>query len=71
MKTLSDLADAEIIVNNNPNLSWDGWNIIHLAQDDYAEFLPEGVFNNETLQWYKKTVYPCTETGWEIPESVI
>jgi hypothetical protein len=68
---VSNLSEIEGIVNNNPKLSWDGWDVVFLEQDDYAEFLPVGVFDNKTLQWYKKTVYPCTEKGWELPESVI
>lgn len=68
---ISDQNDAEEIVNKNPNLSWDGWNIVHLIQDDYAEFLPIGFFNKSTKQWYRKKIYPCTEQGWDLPESVM
>jgi hypothetical protein len=68
---ISEQSSAEDIVNKNPNLSWDGWNIVHRVQDDYAEYLPVGVFDNLTLQWYRQTVYPCTEMGWELPESVM
>jgi len=68
---VSDQINAEEIVNKNPNLSWDGWNIVYRVQDDYAEYLPIGVFDNLTMQWYRKTIYPCTEQGWDLPESVM
>ena len=32
MMLVSDLNDAEDIVSKNPNLSWDGWNIVYLLQ---------------------------------------
>lgn len=68
MMLVSDLNDAEDIVSKNPNLSWDGWNIVCLLQDDYAEFLSIGWFDTSTKSWYKKTIYPCTEDGWHLPE---
>jgi hypothetical protein len=68
---VSNLNDVEVIVKNNPSLSWDGWNIVCLIQDDYAEYLPIGVFDKITRQWYKKTTYPCNDKGWDLPESVI
>jgi hypothetical protein len=68
---VSDQNDVENIVNKNPDLSWDGWDVVHLVQDDYAEYLLIGVFDNSTRQWYKKTTYPCTDKGWDLPESVM
>jgi hypothetical protein len=68
---IDDLARMEEIVDKNKTLTWDGWDVVQLIQDDYAEYLQVGVFDQKTLQWYRKTVFPCTEEGWEIPESVI
>ena len=65
------MQEMERLVDNNPNLSWDGWDVIHKQKDDYAEFSNNGVFDNLTMQWYRKTVFTCTEEGWEIPESVM
>lgn len=65
---VSSLNDAEDIVSKNPNLSWDGWSIVYLLQDDYAEFLSIGWFDASTKSWYKKTIYHCTEDGWHLPE---
>jgi hypothetical protein len=68
---ITDLNKMEQIVSSNPSLTWSGWDVIQLTQDDYAEYLSVGVFNRETSKWYKKTVFPCTEDGWDIPESVM
>lgn len=68
---ITDMNQMEIIVNSNPSLSWSGWDVVQLIQDDYAEYLPVGVFNRETSKWYRKTVFPCTEDGWDVPESVM
>ena len=68
---ITSLNDAETIVNNNPDLSWDGWNIVYIQQDDYAEFLHIGFFDKSSQKWYKKFVFECLEDGWDIPDSVI
>lgn len=68
---IQTIEEAEKFVNNTKNFKWDGWNIIHIIQDDYAEYLPVGFFNQEDRKWYKKTVYYCGENGWEIPDAVI
>jgi hypothetical protein len=67
---ISDLNKMEEIVDKNSNLSWEGWNVVQLIQDDYAEYLINGVFDKKKLLWYRKNVFPCTEKGWDIPESV-
>lgn len=68
---IDDIVKMDILVEKNPNLRWDGWNVVQLIQDDYAEFLVNGVYDRETSKWYRKTVYACSEKGWEIPESVM
>lgn len=68
---VTSLSEAESIVDNNPSLSWDGWNIQHIVQDDYAEFLHIGFFDHNTNKWYKKFIFECLEDGWDIPDSVI
>jgi len=68
---ISDVNKMEEMVKANESLSWDGWNVIQMLQDDYAEFLPIGTFDKTTMQWYRKLVFVCTEDGWEIPESVV
>lgn len=68
---ITSLDDAEKIVENNPQLSWDGWNIVYLVQDDYAEFLHIGLFDKSSQKWYKKFVFECSQDGWDILDSVI
>lgn len=68
---VSNQNDAEEIVSKNSSLSWDGWDIIHLVKDDYAEYLHVGFFDKSTMQWYRKTIYQCIDQGWDLPESVM
>lgn len=68
---IASLDEAERIVNSNPSLSWDGWNIVHTVEDDYAEFLHVGVFDKSSEKWYKRTVFTCDKDGWLLPDSVI
>jgi hypothetical protein len=68
---VSDADQMDAIVQKNEKLSWDGWNVVHLVKDDYAEFLSVGIFDKKSSQWYRKTIYQCTEMGWNIPESVM
>jgi hypothetical protein len=68
---IKSLSEAEIIVENNPSLSWDGWDVIYVVQDDYAEFLHIGFFDKESGKWYKKFIFSCDSEGWDIPDSVI
>lgn len=62
---------ADDIVKKNPRLSWDGWTIVYMTQDDYAEFLSVGFFNREDGKWYRRELFPLTEFGWELPDSVV
>lgn len=68
---IDSLEQMEIIVNKNPQLRWTGWDIEHLVEDDYAEYLQIGTYDRSSGKWYRKSVYHCTEKGWEIPESVV
>lgn len=68
---VSSLSQMENIVNTNKNLSWDGWDVVsHIKQSD-SEFMNNGSFNRKNSKWYTKTVYPCRENGWNIPDSVL
>lgn len=68
---IKTIDEASEIVDSNNSLSWDGWNIIHLRQDDYAEYLSIGVFNKSDGKWYRKTVFSYDEDGWNIPDELI
>lgn len=67
---ISSLTEAEEFVRERPlNFQWEQWDIARLTQDDYAEYLPNGVFVNG--QWYQKTIFPLTTDGWVIPDTYI
>ena len=68
---IKSLSEAEKVVGNNPNLSWDGWDVVYLVQDDYAEFLHIGFFDKESGKWCKRLIFSCGPDGWDIPDSVI
>jgi len=67
---IQTMNEAEKFVKDHPNFSWDGWDIVYLIQDDYAEYLSVGVYNKEENKWYKKSRYPY-DNGWNIPDPVI
>lgn len=68
---ITDIDEMEKIVAKNPNLSWDGWDVVHHVQDDYAEYNMFGSFNKNLGKWFKTVRYSCDEGGWDIPNSVI
>lgn len=68
---ISNMEEMENIVKSSKNLTWSGWDVIYLRQDDYAEFHLDGYFDNQSSKWYRKSVYSCGENGWDIPDSVI
>jgi len=68
---ICDLKELEKIVENNPNLHWDGWNVVHIKQQDDAQYSAQGVFNRDTGKWYTKQVYCLDGIGWDIPNEVI
>jgi hypothetical protein len=68
---ISNIQDMERIVEEVPHLHWDGWDVIHIVQDDYAEYLPIGFYNRATKMWYRKEVYRPDKFGWEIPSAVM
>jgi hypothetical protein len=68
---VTSLSEAERIVEESPHLSWDGWDIQYLVQDDYAEFLHIGFFDQTTQKWYKRFIFACEPDGWNIPDSVL
>lgn len=65
---INDLNIMEQIVENNPELSWDGWNVVRHIKSSNAEFSNDGAMINGS--WHKKKIFPVTEKGWHIPESI-
>lgn len=68
---IDNLDQMHAIVQDSKTLKWDGWSVLSLVEDDFAEYLPSGSYDRTTGKWYKKTVFHCTEKGWDIPESVM
>jgi hypothetical protein len=68
---VSNLEEAQEIVENTKTLGWEGWDIVQLIEDDYAEYLPNGVYNKDTNKWYRRISYELTPDGWIIPDKVI
>ncbi len=68
---VSSLSQMENLVDKNKNLSWDGWDVVSYAKKSNSEFMNNGSFNRNNGKWYTKTVYPCHENGWNIPDSVL
>lgn len=67
---IQSLDEAEIFVESHKNFSWDGWNIVYIVQDDYAEYLHTGFFDKESGKWYNRSIYRYSDSGWNIPDSV-
>lgn len=66
---VTNLQKMEEIVVNNPNLHWEGWDVVMYKKNDSAQFNVNGSFRNG--EWYNKFVYPITESGWSIPEKLV
>jgi len=66
IKTLDEM---DKIVQNNPELHWEGWTVVRLQRDDYAEYLSVGTKRDG--QWYKRTEYLPDSEGWEIPPVIV
>ena len=64
---ISDLKKMESIVSSNSNLSWDGWNVVHLKKSKDAMYKTNGAFVDGS--WYVKTIYKLDSNGWNIKNS--
>jgi hypothetical protein len=56
------------IVSNRQDLEWDGWDVVKYAKSSDAMFSVDGVLKNGL--WCKKKIFPITEEGWHIPNSI-
>ena len=69
---IQTLDEAEVVVQNSKNLSWDGWTIIHSVQDDSAEYDTSGAYDRGVGKWFGRISYPYINgTGWDIPKSLL
>ena len=65
---INDLSTMEKIVQLNDNLFWNGWDVIQYKKSDRSQFDKDGSFFRG--KWHKKTIFPITESGWELPRSI-
>jgi hypothetical protein len=68
---ISDIKEMDKIVSQNDDLHWDGWNVVRVVQDDYAEYQSVGFYNRAMGKWYRRDIYQLDVLGWEIPDSVV
>ena len=66
---VTSLEEMEQIVSKNKALTWDGWTVIHLRQNDNAYSSKNGVYRNG--QWYIQNRFDVTENGWELPNKFV
>jgi hypothetical protein len=63
-----DLEHMEKIVMSRDDLEWDGWDVVKYTKNLNAHMSPDGVYKNG--QWFKRKVFPVTNSGWSIPNSI-
>jgi hypothetical protein len=66
---ISNLQKMEEIVLGNPQLDWEGWDVVMYKKNHSAQFNVNGVYKDG--DWYNKYTYPITEDGWSIPERLV
>lgn len=66
---ISSLEKMESIVENNKDLSWNGWDVVQLQKSPSAWMKPEGVFRNGN--WFIQKLFTLSESGWEIPNKFV
>ena len=65
---VTTLEEMEQIVASRGDLEWDGWNVVKYTKSSNAMYATDGVFHRG--MWMKKKVYPLTEDGWYLPNSI-
>jgi len=65
---VTSLEEMELIVHSRDDLSWDGWNVVKHTNSSNAMYAKDGLFKNS--KWMKKKVFPLTENGWELPNTI-
>lgn len=65
---INSLEHMEKIVSQREDLDWDGWDVVRYTKSSSGMFSVDGIFRNN--QWYKKRIFPLTEIGWQIPNSM-
>lgn len=65
VKTLEEM---DKIVESRGDLSWRGWDVVKTTKANNAIYSKDGAFENGV--WVKKKVFPVTEKGWYLPNSI-
>jgi hypothetical protein len=66
---ISDLHKMESIVEGNPSLKWDGWNVVFLEEDSNANIKKNAAFVDS--KWHKRIVFENNGGAWDIPDSIL
>jgi hypothetical protein len=65
---VTSLEEMEHIVSSRGDLSWDGWDIVKYINNSNALYAKDSEFRDG--KWMKKKVFPLTEDGWYLPNSI-
>lgn len=63
-----DQDEMEKIISSRKDLEWDGWNVVKYTNSNSAMYSVDGAFRHG--KWVKKKVFPLTEDGWHLPNSL-
>jgi DNA modification methylase len=66
---ISDLEKMESLVNTNPSLKWEGWNVVFTEKDSNSFLKNNAAFVDST--WHKKIVFENNNGVWDIPDSIL
>lgn len=66
---ISTLEKMELIVEKNPNLRWNGWDVEYIEKDDSAMYKIDGAFINS--EWHLKKTFKLNDGYWDIPSSIL
>jgi hypothetical protein len=62
---INSLEKMEEIVENNKDLSWDGWTVIENKTKENGAMSKDGAYVGG--KWIVQKRYDATTSGWEIP----
>jgi hypothetical protein len=65
---VTDLKHMEKIVSSRGDLEWEGWNVVKYSKSEKSIFSVDGAYRKG--YWCKKKVFPITENGWNVPDSI-
>ena len=65
---INSLNKMDKLVESHPELSWDGWDVVRHKKSPDSQFDKSGEFYKGS--WHKKFVFPVTQDGWSLPESI-